>query len=471
MAGQIARATTAVAPVVVPLDGFNSALAVRADPTTNNVDVLQAFQLVLGEECGKSAFKRSIAELFEGVERGAISTPSTSSSSPIQTNAFTRVRWISDNKKQGGWGSVVAPLHAVVQMLMLNSSSKTKAIRATAARTTLRAAGGDLTLAAQVVANNQALEGTHAQQVLLNDTTSAPAGPLITTEDRQVVVYQQRMDAEFELFRQKLERQEAKEDAERKAEREKREATALIVFNAEMEKKRSELDALRRKTEREETEHAVALRDRLIRTARAQRDMCTDEAECKILDARLEFLQNQKTDVKILVDRTGETPSQPLLQTMMARGDDGTILDYRLQTRFDVVSLEFDRTYTLEAYLAFIEPRTKLTKAELVDLGKRVAATYDEDPRHERPRIVTYEDDTGYRVREYPLQVLNDPPVKTVIDVYLKAIREGKNPPPRKQKATVSKKRKLPGAFDVQPAGPSSARGPLDSFVVHGQPV
>ena len=47
-----------------------------------------------------------------------------------------------------------------------------------------------------------------------------------------------------------------------------------------MDKKRSELDALRRKTEREETEHAVALRDRLIRTVRAQRDVCTDEAEC-----------------------------------------------------------------------------------------------------------------------------------------------------------------------------------------------
>ena len=127
MAGQIARATTAVAPVIVPLDGFNSALAVRSDPTTNNVDVLHAFQLVLGEECGKSAFKRSIAELFEDVERGAISTSSTSSTSPVQTSAFTRVRWISDHKKQGGWGSVVAPLHVVVQMLMLNSSAKTKA--------------------------------------------------------------------------------------------------------------------------------------------------------------------------------------------------------------------------------------------------------------------------------------------------------------------------------------------------------
>jgi hypothetical protein len=53
----------------------------------------------------------------------------------------------------------------------------------------------------------------------------------------------------------------------------------------------------------------------------------------------------------------------------------------------------------------------------------------------------------------------------------LKAIREGKPPPARKQKAAVSKKRKLPGAFDVQPAGPSTSRGPLDSFVVHGMPV
>ena len=50
-------------------------------------------------------------------------------------NAFTRVRWITDHKKQAGWGSVVAPLHAVVQMLMLHPSAKTKAIRATPVKT------------------------------------------------------------------------------------------------------------------------------------------------------------------------------------------------------------------------------------------------------------------------------------------------------------------------------------------------
>ena len=63
------------------------------------------------------------------------------------------------------------------------------------------------------VANNQALEGTETQRVLLHDTTPALAGPLISTEDRQIAVYQQRMDAEFELYRQKLARQEAKEPA------------------------------------------------------------------------------------------------------------------------------------------------------------------------------------------------------------------------------------------------------------------
>ena len=43
--------------------------------------------------------------------------------------------------------------------------------------------------------------------------------------------------------------------------------------------------------------------------------------------------------------------------------------------------------------------------------------------------------------------------------------------PARKAVAAVSKKRKAPGAFDAQPAGPSSSRGPLDSFIVHGTPL
>ena len=468
MAGKIARATDAVAPVLAPLDGYNSSFLVRSDPATKKVDVLQAFTIVLGEETGKGAFRRAITELFEDDSE---SSSTSTADAHLDRNDFTRIRWIADNKKQAGWGSVVAPLHAVVQMLMLHPSAKTKAIRATAAKTTLRAAGGDLTLAAQVVANHQALEGTHAQQVLLNDTASAPAAPWISVEERQVIAYEKRMSAEVELYRQKLELQTAREDEERRLEREKREATALVLFNAEMDKKRSELDALRRKTEREETDHAVALRDRLIRTVRAQRDVCTDEAECKELDARLEFLQKQKTDVKILVDPSGERASQPLLQTMLARGDDSTILDFRYQGRFDILSCAVDHTFTLEGWIAAIEPRTKLTPAELIDLGKRVAAAYDEDPSVDRPRIHSYVADTGFRVREYPLQVLNGPPVNTVIAVYLRAIREGKPVPARKQKAAVSKKRKLPGAFDVQQAGPSTSRGPLDSFVVHGTPV
>ena len=62
-------------------------------------------------------------------------------------------------------------------------------------------------------------------------------------------------------------------------------------------------------------------------------------------------------------------------------------------------------------------------------------------------------------MREYPLQVLNGPRVNKVIDAYLRAIRQGKPVPARKQPAAVTKKRKLPGAFDVQPAGPSTSRG------------
>ena len=57
----------------------------------------------------------------------------------LDLSKFTRQRW----KGNKGHESIVAPLHAIVQALMMVNSSKTKAVRATAAKTTVRVAGGD----------------------------------------------------------------------------------------------------------------------------------------------------------------------------------------------------------------------------------------------------------------------------------------------------------------------------------------
>ena len=69
---------------------------------------------------------------------------------------------------EGGAGAVKlrydAPLHAVVQALMMVNSSKTKGVRATAAKTTVRVAGGD--------------RGEHSPAALCSGA-AAPAGPLL----------------------------------------------------------------------------------------------------------------------------------------------------------------------------------------------------------------------------------------------------------------------------------------------------
>ena len=92
----------------------------------------------------------------------------------LDLSKVTRVRW----KGNAGHESIVAPLHAIVQALMMVNSSKTKAVRATAAKTTLRVAAGDKSIVSEVNANAAQHDGTERQAVMLADTQpSAPAPP------------------------------------------------------------------------------------------------------------------------------------------------------------------------------------------------------------------------------------------------------------------------------------------------------
>jgi len=164
MASSIANTHRVAEPTLVPMEGWDPALMVRCDPETKNVDVIHAFGLVLGEQTAARTVNKFLTKLEKEPAHQA-----GSSGSAIDIAKFTRVRW----NGVGGRESIVAPLHVIVQALMMVNSEKTKNVRSTAAKTTLRVAGGDKSLIPQIQEANAAIAGTVQQQVLLNDTAPA----------------------------------------------------------------------------------------------------------------------------------------------------------------------------------------------------------------------------------------------------------------------------------------------------------
>ncbi len=182
MASQIKPSGRTVVPTLVPLDGYDAAKMVRSDPRTGHVDAIHAFELVLGEQSAKMTLNRLLKDL---ASKGNNERPSADDA--LDLSKFTRQRW----KGNKGHESIVAPLHAIVQALMMVNSSKTKAVRATAAKTTVRVAGGDRQLAAQIERNAEHLNGTAEQRMLLADTQ--PTAPAITTAPMNALAIIDRM--------------------------------------------------------------------------------------------------------------------------------------------------------------------------------------------------------------------------------------------------------------------------------------
>lgn len=131
MASKIAVTNRVVVPTPVPLDGLGGTKLVRGDLVSRSVDVVQAFDLLLDEQQGQ----RDVNKILERID-------SEGGRGGVELSEFKWCKWIGDKG-----ASIVAPLHVVVQMLLMHPSANTKAIRTALAHTTLRAVGGPAVVA------------------------------------------------------------------------------------------------------------------------------------------------------------------------------------------------------------------------------------------------------------------------------------------------------------------------------------
>ena len=188
MAALIKPTRRTAEPVLVPLDGYNSALMVRSDPDTKHVDATHAFQLVMGEQSAKGALHKMLDRLASKASVGH-----GSAANALDLSKFTRVRW----KGNKGHQSIVAPLHTIVQALMTINSSKTRDCRIAAVNDTAE-------LKATLASTNAQIQELEAAEQHRRDQENGLHAELREAQRRLVELQQAKAVAEDDMCLEQL---------------------------------------------------------------------------------------------------------------------------------------------------------------------------------------------------------------------------------------------------------------------------
>lgn len=420
---------------------------VRSDPDTHHVDAVHAFELVLGEQTAQPALHKMLSKLKDKASSGVGLTNDV-----LDISKFTRVRW----KGNAGRESIVAPLHAVVQALMMVNSSKTKAVRATAAKTTLRAAGGDQTLVAEVQQNADRLGGTVTQRVLLADTQSSGSSSSFAPASEGVLSFIDRMPEGpermtlimkgFEEAKARERKQQEEEDEHRRENHERR----LAVYNEDIAKIRDKRLQNRKRSEAELTELNQKIKDRAIDGLTGAIATCNNPRQIETMQAKLDMWSSMGTAQVFAHDSKSTEAPVPLAQAVIAKSN-GTISDVRLPANVSVIHVDTNRYLTLQEFMPLWWSEDKLTPAQLSALGREVAKEHNQIVANGRavPNR-SFVDGVQHASRSYLLFELTQPPLHAVIERFILNLRKAN------QEAARGTKRKAMT---------------MDSFVVQGVPL
>lgn len=461
MASSIAKTGRTVVPVLVHLTGYAPDKLVPSDPETKMVDVISAFKLVLGDQTAKQTVSKLLTKLKStGPQKGPLTEEA------IDLSKFSRVRW----KGNKGTESIVAPMHVVLQALLMHNSKKTRGVREVAAKTTLRHMGGDPTLASETQRNNDRLAGTHEQEVLLNDTSEGTPPTAIATHtpmpaqsvDGILAIVDRIPDGpdKTALLMKAFERDAAMRDMQHKfnmdamaAEEERRKAAMaaeeerrIVLHDKAVAESDDRLLATqeRRKQNRFRSEAELSQiglenKESLLRSTRLKLDACTDDFERAYLQGVYNMISDTPTEIKYTVNTSVPEAPSVFTQAVMSTGS-GSIGELQLPVRYNVLSALSQAVLPLQTFVSNAYPMVKLTPDHLKDLGKRVANAHD-NAITEGQRVKNYavRDGERFAPRAYPLKDLVASPLKELIEVFVKDIhtKAKASGGPQKRKATT----------------------------------
>lgn len=392
MASKIVPTKRTVIPVLVPLEGFDVTKLVRSDPDTAWVDVIHAFNLVLGDQSGQRTVNEMIRDIAAKPEKST-----GSSHDPLSLSKFTRCRW----KGNAGTESLISPLHVVVQMLLMHPSTKTMAIREAAAQTSIRVASGDQNLVPEIQANAARLDGSETQRVMQADI--AGTGSTTAVQYIPFEIAQQMATAMLMHNTAQHERRMAmydREDAERTA------------------RHRELLEQNRRKAEAAETQQNVVFKERTIAGLKHQLSIASTNAQRVVIQDKLDLWSSAPTAVSYAVDKVTTTAPVPLAQAVIATGS-GAINEIHLPARFDIVMADTQSLVSVEQFMMAYHKSSSLNHEQLKVLGGRIARAHDSLLGGSEVKVFGVAPGSKYRQRLYLLQKLLTPPVSGVVSDYL----------------------------------------------------
>lgn len=201
-------------------------------------------------------------------------------------------------------------------------------------------------------------------------------------------------------------------------------------------------------------------KERRLAELRRQFDSCTDDFQRGYLMSVRTMIENASPTVKFAINERSTEAPVPLTQAVL--GDN--LADLQLPTRFNVLNTAMDHYMTLNAFVTAAYAHIKLTGEQLKTLGGLVAKAYDKATcgRALRARSTTPEG-AGYVARSYPIMALLSPPLKGLIEQFVKdTVATTQDRLNRKRKA------------ELEAALPSMSNpfaGTMHQFVVTGVPV
>ena len=201
------------------------------------------------------------------------------------------------------------------------------------------------------------------------------------------------------------------------------------------------------------------IKERKLAELRRQFDNCTDDFQRGYLMSVRAMIENASTSVKLAIN--AQTPEAPLPLTQAVIGE--TLSDLQLPNRFNVLNTTMDTYLTVSAFVSGAYPHVKLMGEEVKTLGGLVARAHDRATAGRGLRIRSTEPSgTGYAVRSYSIMDLLNPPLKQLIEDFVKGVVADRE-------ASRGRKRNAEEAA-IGPH-PNPFAGTMHQFVVPGVPV
>lgn len=223
-------------------------------------------------------------------------------------------------------------------------------------------------------------------------------------------------------------------------ERKAREERRIVVHNQEVARIQDDRNYLRKESEARMTKMNSEIKNTEIATLTAKRDACMDAGERAVIQGKLSYWDAIPSTQTYTVDQRTTQAPVPLAQAVIATNN-GSIADIRLPSNVAIIHIDTQRYLTLQEFMPLWWREDPLEASLLLTLGREVAKAHDQlVAGGQAVRNTSLARGVAQAPRAYSLFELTQPPLHSVIEKFVFALREAgpAGPRGRKRKADAA---------------------------------